>query len=332
MKYILTFFYCIIVAQVFGQIKSPEDFGFRHFEYMFNGDKVDILVKSKKGEEGIKKPIFFFCQGSLPQPLIKFDEHGTYGVFPFNTDSLSNKFHIVIVSKPYIPIISNVNDLGENFSYQDSLGQFPKSYSERNLPEYYVSRNLKIIKYLQKKDWVSKKQLVVAGHSEGSTIALLMTYKSRLITHLIYSAGNPFGRMMSIIQQSREFETDTDSISYGEKQIKFWQEVVENKNNMDASKGDPYKTTFDFSKSLITNFEKINIPSLVCYGTKDWSAPFNDFLRVDMIRKGKNNYTFQAYIGTEHNYFPLTSDNKPNHDVYNWDKVVNDWLKWLEKN
>jgi dienelactone hydrolase len=80
---------------------------------------------------------------------------------------------------------------------------------------------------------------------------------------------------------------------------------------------------------MITYLEKLKIPVLVTYGTKDWSSPYNDFLRVDVIRQNKNNFTFKAYIGTEHNFFPLTDDNKPNYDIFNWDKVANEWLKWL---
>jgi len=102
---------------------------------------------------------------------------------------------------------------------------------------------------------------------------------------------------------------------------------------MDASQGDTDKTTFDFSyPPPIKHLEKLKIPVLVTYGTKDESAPFNDFLRVEAIRQGKRNFTFKAYIGTDHNFYPLTEDNKPNFDIYNWNKVAGDWLEWLNEN
>lgn len=81
MKTLISIITIYISSGLFAQNKSPEDFGFRHIETKFNGDKVDILIKSRKGGEQKKKPIFLFCQGSLPQPLIKFDEQGLYGVF-----------------------------------------------------------------------------------------------------------------------------------------------------------------------------------------------------------------------------------------------------------
>ena len=73
----------------------------------------------------------------------------------------------------------------------------------------YVSRNIEVLKYLRNQNWVSKNKLIVAGHSEGSTIAAKMASIYPEITHLIYSSGNPMGRIMSIIAQDRSAETDT---------------------------------------------------------------------------------------------------------------------------
>lgn len=321
----------VIGTHSFGQTKTPQEFGFRHIIFKYQTDNVDILIKSKKGEENIRKPLFFFCQGSLPMPLIKYHEKDIYGVFPFNPDSLSVKYHLVIVSKPYIPVIADYTALSPSFNYIDSSGKFPKGYSDRNLLTYYVPRNIEILKFLQKQKWIATTQLVVAGHSEGSTVAAKMAVEFKKITHLIYAGGNPMGRIMSIIGQSRVNETNTDSTRFGEEEIKYWEAVVKNKSNMDDSQGDTHRATYEFSQPPIKYLEKLNIPVLVAYGTKDWSAPFNDFMRVDFIRQGKNNFTFKPYVGTEHNFFPLTNDNKPNYDIFNWDKVANDWLKWLSE-
>jgi pimeloyl-ACP methyl ester carboxylesterase len=106
---------------------------------------------------------------------------------------------------------------------------------------------------------------------------------------------------------------------------------VKNKSDMDGSQGDTHKATFEFSEPPIKYLEKLKIPVLVTYGTKDWSAPFNDFMCVDFIRQGKINFIFHPYVGTEHNFFPLTAENKPNYDIFNWDNVANDWLKWTNE-
>ncbi len=331
MKKNIFIFFLLTVSKVFGQTETAQDFGFRHLVFKYKSDSIDVLIKSKKGEENMPKPIFFFCQGSLPIPLIIYEGKDVYGTFPFNPDSLSNYYHLVIISKPYIPLIADVRILKSDFTYVDSTGKFPKEYIERNLLSYYVPRNIAIIKYLQQQSWVSKNRLVVAGHSEGSTIGAKIAIELKSVTHLIYSGGNPMGRILSIIEQSRANETDTDSTKYGENDMGYWTDVVANRNDMNDSHGDTYKATYEFSEPMLTNLEKLKIPVLVSYGTKDWSSPYNDFLRVDIIRKNKNNFRFKAYVGKEHNFFPMTEDNKPNYNIFNWDKVAKDWLQWLNE-
>nr|WP_315199713.1 acyl-CoA thioester hydrolase/BAAT C-terminal domain-containing protein [uncultured Flavobacterium sp.] len=322
--YILTF---LLATEIFAQTKKAEDYGFRYLQTIFKGDKVDILIKSKKGDEQKKKPIFLFCQGSLPQPLIKFDEQGPYSVLPFKTDSLEIDFHIVIIGKPYIPLIADAKTLGRNMCFEDSLThKAPKKYSNRNYLDYYVDRNLKVIDFLQKQPFISNKKLVVAGHSEGSTIASKFATKTNKITHLIYASGNPLGRILSIIQQDRG--TETDGTGNTENEFEYWEQVVKRKTELDDTNGDTPKATYDFSIPPIQYLQKLTIPILVCYGTKDFSSPYNDYLRVEMIRLQKKNFTFKSYIGLEHNFFPLTENGQPDYDKYNWDKIANEWWKW----
>jgi hypothetical protein len=336
MKNFILISFTFLSGTLFGQNINPDVYGFRHLQTIYKGDTVDILIKSKKGEEEKPKPLFLFCQGSLPSPLIiKYDQNGKqgiYNVFVFNTDSLSENYHLAIIGKPYIPLIADEKSLGPNFAYIDATGKFPKKYTQRNLRDYYVKRDIEVIKFLQKQTWISKNKLVVAGHSEGSTIAAKLAFEYKKVTHLIYSSGNPLGRIMSIIGQSRQRETDTDSTRFGEQQFDTWKNVIADSTNMDDTYGDPNKANYVFSiPPVIKYLEQLKIPVLVCYGTKDWTAPFNDYLRVEMIRQHKNNFAFKAYIGTEHNFFPVKTNGEINYDIFNWDKVAGYWRRWLMK-
>lgn len=316
---------------LFSQNNTPKDFGFRHFHLIYNGDPVDVLVKSKKGEELKPKSIFLFIQGSLPKPLIIYDSIGPFGVFPFNADSLSNYYHIVIIGKPFIPVVVEKNKLDNQFSYKDSSGRFPKKYQNRNILDYYVNRNIKVLDYLLRQKWVIPNKLIVSGHSEGSTIGAKLALMFPRVTHLIYAGGNPMGRIMSIVEKERERENSDTTVNV-ESSFKYWTYVVKNINkSINEEDGDTNKTTFDFSIPPINYLEKLTIPVLISYGTKDESCPFNDFMRIKFIKENKNNFTFQAYVGLEHNYFPLKSNGEINYDIFNWDKVLNDWLKWLNE-
>ena len=133
---------------------------------------------------------------------------------------------------------------------------------------------------------------------------------------------------MSIIERSRREENDTSQLA--ENNFNYWEKTVENSNDLN-SKGDTYKATYQFSLPPIDNLKKLSIPVLVLYGTKDYSAPFNDFLRVEMIRQQKRNFTFKGYIGLEHNFFSLDKNGLPNYEIYNWNKVGIDMYYWLLK-
>ena len=330
-KFLISTLIILLPNLIFAQKINLENLGFRHLITTYKGDTVDILLKSKKGDELQRKPIFLFCQGSLPQPLLKTEGNKSYSVFPFKTDSLEIDYHIVIISKPFIPIEVETKNLGENLVYEDQkTGRTPIAYSNRNVLDYYVDRNVQVINFLQKLSYINRTKLVVAGHSEGSTVAAKIAMKLKKVTHLIYASGNPFGRVMTILGGNRASETDTDSTRYGESFFQYWQQIVNDKENLDNSKGDTYKATYDFSIPPLQYLEKLKIPVLICYGTKDMGAPYNDFCRVDFIRKKKLNFTFKAYVGLDHNFFPLTANGQPDYDKFGWDKVANEWYKWIK--
>lgn len=329
-KLITTVFYGVFVlfpASLAGQNRMAEHYGYRHLQTLYKGDSIDILIKSKKGDEQKVKPLFLFCQGSLPIPLLIVSEGNAYNVFPFDPDSLSNEYHLVIIGKPYIPLIAARSSLNADFTYNDTTGHFPGKYIERNLLDYYVDRNKVVIRFLRKQHFISADKLIVAGHSEGSTIAAKLATLCPEVTRLIYSGGNPMGRIMTLVERARRAESDTSGTV--ETEMANWEKVVADPENMDASLGDAAKATYQFSISPIQYLGKLSIPVLVTYGGRDAGAPFNDYWRVEAIRQKKSNYTFRAYAGTEHNYFPVSREGVVNYDIFNWDKVAGDWRRWL---
>lgn len=304
--------------------KTPEDFGYKQLSFKFQDDRIDLIVISKKGDEKIAKPLFFFCQGSLPRPVVIFDEKGLYGTLPFNETAFLDDYHIVIVAKPNIPIIANANTLGNDFMYlkDKEKGIPPKGYTDRNYLDYYVFRNNFILKQLLKERFVSKSKLVVAGHSEGSSIAVKMAFTNPKITQLIYSGGNPFGRIVNILAKDKN---KLESINY-------WKEVVQNANTINYNGGDTYKATYSFSLPQSENLLALKIPILVTTGSEDIASTFNYLLQIETIRNKKRNFTFINYEGLEHNFFSLNNEKEPNYNIENWDKVANDWLDWLKNN
>jgi dienelactone hydrolase len=302
-------------------------YGFRYFKINFQQTPVDILVWSEKNNADTKKPIFFFCQGSLPQPLIKEADQGIYGVFPFNPEILSKKYHVVIVGKPGVPVKQPVQKLNPQLCYTDVNGDFPALYRKHNLLSYYVPRNKAVIDFLLKQSWTAKTSLVVAGHSEGSTIAAHMAANDARIQSLIYAGGTPHGRILAMIAQARTRETDT--VSFATKEFDYWANIHANQFEMPVSKGDSYQNIKEFSVSVVPLLLKMKKPVLIVYGGKDWGAPYNDLLRAMAIQEKNPWLSFKDYPGTEHNFFPISKEGKIDYGQYNWDKVAMDWLNWL---
>lgn len=334
-RYIRYLLICCLVsvsgAMLYAQSPLPDVYGYRHLQTIFKGDTVDILIKSKKGEEHLKKPLFLFCQGSLPQPLlIRYEQNGQTAVtnaFVFNPDSLTRHYHVAVISKAYVPLVADQRDLNPDFTYKDSTGRFPRKYLERYYLDYYVERNLAVISFLLQQPWISPSPLVVAGHSEGSTIAAKMASRSTRISHLIYSGGNPQGRMLTLISRERANETDTTSGAGA--LFSQWEKTTAQPQNMDFSDGDTYKVTHDFSQPPANYLRRLKIPVLITFGTRDAGVPYLDLFRTEMIRLRKKNFYYREYPGTEHNYFPLKPNGKPDYDVFNWDRVAEDWRRWL---
>lgn len=290
--------------------------------------KVEYLVLSKKGEEKLKKPLFLFCQGSLSRPLQIISDDGKFPLLPFDIQIILKDYHLVLISKPGIPLEENVKNLNNDFTYpKDKLP--PEEYILNNNLEYYYKRNISILNQLLKENWVERNKIVVAGHSEGSYVALEMANHSKKITHLIYSGGNPLGRMMSIINQDRMNKSEKEE--WVPETLKFWKDILADKYTKELDRENTSLYLYGLSRNFTEDLLKLKIPVLVTYGTKDQNGIFNDYLNVEVIKNNKSNFTFKPYFNCDHNFFPVDENNNANYEVENWQKVGEDWMKWLIK-
>ena len=277
--------------------KTPEDFGYRHLTMVFKNDTVDFLTRSKKGEELIKKPILFFIQGSLAKPLIKYNDKTFFFPSPLE-GNVEENYHMVIVNKPGLPLLIHQDSLGKDGQYLDKkTNKIPQSHTNKNNLEYYVKRNNAILEFLKRKLWVDNRKIVVAGHSEGSSIAAYMASENKNITHLIYSGGTPYySRILSMITQDRLNKKDSLN-EWVEKGFLYWQDVVNDTTNVSRDHGwNSYKGTYSFSKNENEVLKKLKIPVLIIYGTKDEACPFNDMLRIETIKEKISHITFKTSI------------------------------------
>ena len=152
---ILITFLLITISSDAQQERPPEDYDFKHLRTIYKGDTVNFLIKSKKGKEKTTKPLFIFCRGSLPIPLIiKCDDNGKKGifnVFVFNPVSLCNNYHLAIISKLHIPPIADQKQLNNDKTFSDSAKQFPKNILKETYLIIMLNETLQLSNFFKNK-------------------------------------------------------------------------------------------------------------------------------------------------------------------------------------
>jgi hypothetical protein len=328
--------YFLSFEDAFSQNESYEKLGFKKLEYKFEEENVSILIKSKKGEEHLKKPLIIYIQGSMARPLIinyPKDKNYKYSLaFPFSTDKLSENFHIAVISKPFIPCEVNIEDLDNSYSYIDPIThKNPLNFLKNDNLNYLTRRDEKIIKMLRKEDFVMPDQMILIGHSEGSRVAFEITKNKNNISKLIYLSGNPFGRYMNLVSSDRKQEKEVDLLK-NDSVFYNWKKTVQNKeiNNYQEG-GDTFKSTYLYSQPYFEDFLKMKIPVFIGYGSKDDGAIFNDLFQLYAINQNKSNFYFKTYIGLEHSFYPVKDDGEVNHENPKIDNVFDDIILWLKR-
>jgi hypothetical protein len=83
---------------VFSQIKKLEDVC-QIFHLPDGKDTTTFVVWGSKKDLKIKKPLFFFRQGSQPYPLIENRDGRFMPFYPFPLEDITDKYHFVMVQK-----------------------------------------------------------------------------------------------------------------------------------------------------------------------------------------------------------------------------------------
>ncbi|MGY3087831.1 dienelactone hydrolase [Hymenobacter sp. UYAg731] len=307
------------LAQTNAAPRPPEAFGYRRLTVMFGPDSVQVLLLSKPGEEQQKKPLLLWEQGSLPMPLVLYDERGAFAAFPFHPKKVLESCHLAIISKPGLPLTFDVT--GQN---PNAIGQRqpPPYYCARNYLDYYVRRDEAVLRYLKKQPWVDAQHVVVGGHSQGTAVVAHLAAVPGLVSRAVYLSGNPLGRQMSMLAEGRQ-AADTSRTG---NTFRRWQQVVADPTRADCQGDDP-RNSYGFAASEIPELLRTRVPVFVGFGTLDRGVAGDDYLRLETIRQHRANFTFREYPGREHNFFGM-KNGQIDYDDFYWDQVGEDFLRW----
>ncbi|HIP32899.1 MAG TPA: hypothetical protein EYG86_09065 [Crocinitomicaceae bacterium] len=311
-----------------------------HFSLQEELDIIDFIVIETVFNK--TKPIFLFCQGSLPVPLIIDFEKGSPfiyggGISNFDVEKIKEHYHLVVISMPETPLRVKRSNLNNQYAYvTDSADEnsYKESFLKADYLENYVNRANAVLNFLLKQSWVEKTKLVVAGHSQGARVATKLVVDNINVTHLGLFGFNPFGRIEQMIRQERkDAEIGKKTWEEAEEGIAYWEQLWSDANNEDSVKSNPNLIAWkSFSQPQVNDLLKIDIPTYICYGTKDIIADHCDLLPILYTSAQKDNLTLTRKYGLQHNFFELNEEGRADYNKGHWIEVMNDFVKWtLEK-
>jgi pimeloyl-ACP methyl ester carboxylesterase len=302
-------------------------------------DTIDFILIDTKLDE--IKPIFLFCQGSLPLPLfVKPEKEKMWmiggGITNFDLKEIKKNYHLIVISMPKTPVIVNEKNLNKSYCYipnPKEPDEFDKDYVKSDYLENYENRAEIVLKFLRKQNWVDNSKLIVAGHSQGSKVATLIALNNKQVTNLGLFGANPFGR---IDQNIRDYRKSAES-----KQI-TWEEADERIEQTYKMFKDSYDERVlienpnllawkSFSRPLINDWLKIKIPTYLAYGTNDIASDLCDLVPLFYIQNSKTNLTYKRYLNLEHNFFEVKENGRANYEKEHWEEVMNEFIKWTLK-
>ena len=129
MKFNFNYLFIILISTstCFSQALTPQQFGFNHYT-IENKDlgSVNYYVTSNKIDQ--EKPILLYLDGSGSLPLFQQIKKGYGSTVAIDYKGLSEKYHVILISKPGVPFIDKVK-----MNYE--LG-----YPEYDEPEEYTKK------------------------------------------------------------------------------------------------------------------------------------------------------------------------------------------------
>lgn len=307
---------------------------FEHYTLTDKKDQIDFIVLKQQKDE--KKPVLLFCQGSQPIPLFVKMYDDTIGLALSNFDIayMLKFYHIVVISKPFTPVIADTSQINDAYNYVTDKYHNPHSYDtsylKNDTKEITARRAKKVWQFLKKQSWVDKSTFVVAGHSQGAREAVEIAFQNKDVTKLGLFGFSPNGRFEESLKRIRK-SAEQGEISWEEADIlavdelDFYTKTLKDYSDFEQPSFYSWKS---FNEPSLPKLLKIKIPIYVAYGSEDITSVNCDMLPFYFAKAGKPNLTINRYGGLEHNFFPLKEDKTPDYDNPNWEKVMNTFINW----
>lgn len=280
---------------------------FDHYRVSAAGlDTFEIHVTRSDTKE--KRPLLIYLDGSGNLPLFYKTKSGnTNTSVAMDLNKYARDYSIVLISKPGTPFRDSMR--------YDERGRmaYPRNekYTSLYSLDWRAGAASAAIDYLMDKLPIDPSRIIVMGFSEGSQVAPRVAVLNRKVTHVVSVVGNALPQLYDFILEAR-LQAERKEITSQESQ-----EIVDSLYQayesifLDPSSttktwyGETYLKWSSFNRtSPLENMLQLSIPILYIAAGKDHNQTIldMDYARLEFIRKGKKNLTYQVYPDADH-YF-----------------------------
>lgn len=325
-----------LASQLNAQPKTPDEYGLKSFCIKDKSlGEINFYVTKNKIKE--IKPLLLLLDGSGHLPiysLLKNDDGKSQiiGTIPFRYNKLSEKYHVVLISKPGTPFLDSL----KANNYQEFSKEYKpsKEYTKRLSLEWRVNSSSKIIDLLSKKLKIRENEIIAIGYSEGGQVVPKLALKNKKVTKIVNIVGGGLNQFYDFITAER-LKAQKGIISAEQAQNKIdslnlkFKEIYNNPNATDKFwLGHTYRRWASFCNDIpIENMLKIDIPILLIASGNDENSPISglDYVNLEFMRKEKTNLTYKVYPNSDHWFIDKITNERKMQEMMQY--VIN----WIEK-
>lgn len=333
--FIMTFLFLFKTS--FGQTDLKKEMKIFSFESSKYG-KVEFCTFKSTIEK--KKPLLIFIHGSGNEPTFAYHRDlKTYSWAAFmEVGKYKDKFHIIFVGKPGVPLFDTVQKDPINFrtSYKPTK-EFNKQYSlewRAETASLIIDKALKLLP-------VESSEIVVIGHSQGGQVAPKVAVLNKKVTHCVLLNCNSLNHLYDFVMQERlaalkgektfeESQKNIDSLFADYKCI-----FAEPNSRTKFFDEETYYRWASFSdETPLENMLKLKIPIYVIAGGKDIFGSFimnTDYAEIEFLRYGKTNLTYKVYPNANHFLQDEIIENGKTQFINLKPKIFADIVDWCER-
>lgn len=317
---------------------TADALGFKHYSIVTDSlGTINYYVTKNKIDS--KKPLLIYLDGSGAYPLFQKTQRGLGSTVPLKYQTLSNDYHIILISKPGVPFIDEVK-MNYDLGYPEYKN--PKEYDQKLSLEWRVESTDKVINDVLKKLNVDTSKIAILGISEGFQVGAKLLTVNNKITHAALLVGNGLNQFYDFIIQNRiEAQKGKITAIASQKNIdslfnKF-KDIYLNQQSTDKNwYGHTYLRWASFCKNIPSeNILSSDIPIYIiaCSDDINTSVLGTDYLYLDALRKGKKNIIYEV-LPYNHFFQEIIKDengniiSKERHMDQTIEKVIN-WINSL---